>query len=464
MPHGAGTDREAIGRRTLIPVISLVLLLLGGGFSAHKLAERREVARERARYAAAARIDNQARSDQLRVWNSVLEADPTSAVARAQLAGLYVQRARESGDEQYYSRAEELARESLALTTGRNAKSYLTLAAALLAQHRFTEARDAAALAVAADSETVSYRALVAELDMELGDYDAAARGFSGLARYRAHLAIAPRLARWAETVGRPEEARRILERAAAEAETRRDMPREQVAWFRFRLGDHLRRHGKPRAARREFRAALAINPGDHRALRAWSELELAAGNGARAERLARAAAARSRTPETLVSLAEVLRARGDSQAADSVRDAVRALLAAEGGAFERAWHLQEMDWGGDVQATLAILEAEIRERPDIHGYDLLGWAYYKSGRIAEASEASRQALRTGTSDAAMWFRAGVIARAAGDPAVAIQRLAHALELNPEFHHSYAAQARGLTRALSGRSMPLTAASTRRAF
>src|SRR6266540_1622835 len=60
------------------------------------------------------------------------------------LAALYLQRARETGAFEDYRRAERLARRSLALRVAHNGKTYALLAATLLAQHRFTEARDVA--------------------------------------------------------------------------------------------------------------------------------------------------------------------------------------------------------------------------------------------------------------------------------------------------------------------------------
>ncbi len=70
--------------------------------------------------------------------------DPASALDCAQLAGLYLARARETGDHQDLHRAEAAARRSLAGRWRRNGKAALTLASSLVAQHRFGEALEVA--------------------------------------------------------------------------------------------------------------------------------------------------------------------------------------------------------------------------------------------------------------------------------------------------------------------------------
>ena len=107
-----------------------------------------------------------------------------------------------------------------------------------MAQHRFAEALDVGRELLALDSTSVAARGLVAETELELGRYDEAGRLFGQLATYEGDIGVAPRLARWDELHGRPEEARRLLRLARDEAGRRHAMPKEQIAWFHLRLGD----------------------------------------------------------------------------------------------------------------------------------------------------------------------------------------------------------------------------------
>lgn len=451
MARAVGWLRTARGAGRLVwGVVFATAVALSLG-AIHVRAERSRAA-ERASLAKAATLDRRSRDDQLRVWTIALNADPGSALALAQLAALNVQKARETGSEAYYPVAESLARRSLELRIHRNAKTYVVLASTLLAQHRFSEARVAAAAAHELEPDVPQYRALLAEIDMELGDYGAAAQGFTGLGRYRAHLSIGPRLARWEEVNGHVSSAREILETVTAEAQNRPDLPREQMAWFHFRLGDHYRRHGSPRRAGRAYRQALETNPGDYRAHKALAELELANGRTRAAQVHARAAVGRSRTPETLLTLATVLRHSGDTAAARSIEAEVAETIGPEGGSFERAWHAYRLEWSAPSAGLTELLERESRERGDVQGYDLLAWAYYKSARLPEARAAISSALRSGTSDAAVWYHAGVIFHASGEPSRARAYMREALRLNPRFNAGQAEHARSLVRSLENSS------------
>lgn len=431
-----GDDPPRRARRSrlsaLVATIALATTLAGGlWLGASELLDHRERNDEWARAARAAAADRQSREDQLRVWTEVLRGDAASALALGHLAALNVQKGRETGQESHYPVAEEMARRSLRLRTQRNGAAYVTLASALLAQHRFAEAREAAAAARALDPDVFQYDALLAELDMELGNYEAASQGFARVAPYRSHLSVGPRLARWAEVTGRPGAAREILEELVAEASDRDDLPREQLAWFHLRLGDHYLRHGSLRRAHRSLTRALETNPGDYRAHNTLAKLALAKGAPKAALRHARAATAGSRTPETLLTLAGALHASGAEPPAHAIEAEVAAEIGADGGTFERAWHEYRLERGMAPRDLAALLEREAAARPDVEGYHLLAWAYYQENRIVEARAAILIALRTGTSDAAVWHRAGAIFKAAGDSARAAGFRLRARALNP---------------------------------
>src|SRR5687768_10788782 len=84
---------------------------------------RRLTAMERVTTAAALSADSaerELRTADVAFYEARAASDPTSAADRTQLAALYLQRARETGDDQDYLRAERTARASLDLRTQRN--------------------------------------------------------------------------------------------------------------------------------------------------------------------------------------------------------------------------------------------------------------------------------------------------------------------------------------------------------
>jgi len=370
--------------------------------------------------------------------------DPRSARDFTQLAGLYLQRARETADNADLIRAEETARQSLALRRGRNDEAVGVLASSLMAQHRFDEAHDAALELLRTDSTSIPARGMVAEAAMELGRYDEAARLFGMLETYQSDLGTAPRLARWAELRGDSQGARRLLREALEQARRRHGMPREQLAWFHLRLGDLALRTGHLGEAERQLDAGLSILPDDYRLLGTLARLQAARHRWRAAAATGELAVAHALDPATLGLLSDAWRALGDSAKASEYDRAMALSVSHQPGAYHRAWSLYLLDHGRDVQTVLANVMRELETRRDIYGYDLLAWALHASGRNDEARAPMARALALGTQDAMLYYHAGMIALATGDTAAARSRLRHALAINSWWHPTQPTQARAV--------------------
>lgn len=368
-------------------------------------------------------------------------ADPQGAADRATLAGLYLQRSRETGSFEDYRHAETFARESIALRSARNSHAHRILAAALLTQHRFTEARAAAEQLVALFPDEPAHRALLGEIQLELGDYEAAGATFDGLRREHEHMAVAPRLARWAEVRGDREGELAALRSVAHKALYRSDLPREQVAWFHLRLADHLIRFGAFDEARTVIATGLAEEPNDHRLVALLARVAAVHGQWdaviAYGARIGDAADLR-----TIALIGDAYAARGDSAAAERQYERLEASVAENPEPYNRQWTQFRVDHGRNLPETLALLRREAQTRRDVLGYDLLAWALYKSGEYAEARLAMQQALRMNTQDASFHYHAGMIELALGNDDAGRRHLSAALGINPRFHHVHAARAR----------------------
>ena len=391
------------------------------------------------------------RDAQIRVWHQALDADPTSAAALGQLSALHLQRAREGGGFSDYLTAESYARRSVAKRTNRNAKTAVTLVSALLAQHRFAEARDVAADLVRREPDIPQYRSLLGEVAMELGDYRTAGAMLDPLTRERGILSVASRLARWAELNGRTAAARGILEAARDDALTRSDVPSETRAWFEFRVGDLALRTGRLRGDEAAFRAGLAIEPDDPRLLAGMARLFALRGDAAEAVSWGDRAIAVQLDPGTLGVVGDAYAALGDREKAAEYFRTMEVAVTAQPGPFHRAWSLYLLDHNLRVNEVLGRAREELKQRRDIYGYDLAAWALHRARRDREAAAPMRAALQLGTPDAMLWFHNGMIARAAGDSAHARESLEHALALNPHFHVSQPAEARAVLDSLAAR-------------
>lgn len=420
-------------------ILALVTLTSVAGlfaWSDRSAAHAAESARSRATLDALSPRELQRHNLEIAAWSRALAVDPASAISLGMLAALHLQRARETGDDADYQRAEQYARRSLSLRVNRNAKTYLTLASTLMAEHRFAEADTVASNAVAADPGRPEYLALRAEVRLELGDYERAGAVFDSLYRFRSKLSIAPRLARWAELNGRTDEAFHILRTSVAEADTRQDIPVEQAAWFHFRLGDLALRNGRFRLARKEFDRGLQIEPTDYRILGGLARLSLLEGDPDQAIAYGERAIAIKLDPATLGVMGDAFLARHDTVAADENFRTLEIAVRGQPGAYHRAWSLFLLDHHRRIAEVHEKALAELSTRRDIYGYDIIAWSLFKLGRYAEAAEYMRAALRLGTRDALLYYHAGMIEHALGHNSEAAAFLTAALRINDRFDYT----------------------------
>ena len=345
--------------------------------------------------ASAARI----REQDIEFFQRRISRDPSGALDLVRLGALYLERARQSGDEADFVHAETLARRSLRNRAERNPAALQLLAAALLGQHRFGAARTMAERLVRLEPENGVAQASLGEVLLELGEYREADRIFRRLTAQRYTLALAPRYARWLELRGHAGEARRLLEWARDETERADPATPERVAWFELRLGEMALRFGGLREARRRLDAGLTLAPEHWRLLAARARVALALQDWATAIALGDSSLARRLDPATLALVGDAWRARGDSARAAEYYGAMEAATQGPRGGFHRAWYLALLDHDRRVPDVLAAVLRDLETRRDVYGYDLAAWALYKSGRFGEARSAMARALAWGTED-----------------------------------------------------------------
>jgi tetratricopeptide (TPR) repeat protein len=284
----------------------------------------------------------------------------------------------------------------------------------LLAQHRFTEARDEAAALVAREPDIPQYRSLLGEVAMEVGDYATTQTMFDSAWSERASLGTAPRLARWMELTGHIRDARRMLTAARDDAMSRRDVANETKAWFNLRVADLELRAGRFNAAESALQAGLAIEPDDPRLFAAMARLAAARGAPRDVIRWGERAIGLQLDPATLGLVGDAYAALGDTAKSTEYFHTLEVAVSAQPGAYHRAWSLYLLDHSLRVDEVLRKAQEELVDRKDIYGYDLVAWALHKSGREQEAATMMRQALKLNTPDPLLVRHAAAISKASG--------------------------------------------------
>jgi Flp pilus assembly protein TadD len=337
------------------------------------------------------------RDRDIEFFEARVAADPAGALDRLRLGVLNLERARATGKEADLHQAESLARASLSLREAHNSGAWHLLAAALLGQHRFVEALWAAERLEQADP-AAGPRALRGEILLELGRYPEADSVLGSLSAFRHQPGITPRYARWLELRGRSAEARRLLEAGRRNA-IERGVP-DELVWYDLRLGDLNLRHGRYREARRLLDEGLGLRPDDWRLLAGRARLALKEGDGRLAVALGDSSLALHFDPATLALVADGWRLENQPELAEPYLRALEAAgSSAPRGGFHRSWYLALLDHDRMVPLVLSRVAQDLTTRPDAQGWDLLAWALFKSGRLAEARGASTIALTLGTGD-----------------------------------------------------------------
>ena len=347
-------------------------------------------------------------------YTTRVSEDPGSAIDRLALAGLVYARARSTGSASDLKRAESLSRESITLRHERNGQAYEVLASALMARHAFREAH---AVAVSADSlepGTPSHLALLGEIELELGAYDAAATHFRAVHYDGAQFTIGARVARWYEVTGRSDIAREMLRRAIVAADERTDLPHEQAAWFHYRLGELELRLGHLVAADSAFRRGLTKNPDDVRILGGLARSAMARGDWRQATTLGEQAISIQLEPATLGTISQAYAKLGDTAQATRYAEAMSRSALTQPGSIHRAWGQFLLDHGtaADRADVLRRARRDLRERQDVYGHDLMAWALYRAGRIDEAKAEMKLALAQHTEDVLLSEHAQALAAA----------------------------------------------------
>jgi tetratricopeptide (TPR) repeat protein len=354
------------------------------------------------------------------------------------LGRAWIRKARESSDTGYYAHADACARIALELEPSNRLAQDLH-AMVLLNDHKFEEARQASvAITALRDDDPVAYGTLSDAL-LELGRFDDAARAVQTMVDLKPNLPSYSRASyvRWLQ--GDTRAAKDIARHAMDAGGDSRDT--EPLAWVLVQAGMIFWHEGDYEGADAGFDRALAAFAEFPPALVGKGRVAMAHGDAKRAAELFGRAYAVSPLAETAWLLGDARTAAGDT---DGAKDAYGRVLDVGRKTDGRTLALFLATKDTDPARALHLAEAELRVRGDLYTDDTLAWALYRNGRFHEAEKAITRATGLGTRDARLLYHEGAIRIAVGATARGEKLVRRALELNPHFDATGAAEAAAL--------------------
>jgi tetratricopeptide (TPR) repeat protein len=358
------------------------------------------------------------------------------------LGRAWVRKARESADPGFYLNADACAQ--VVLERSPDQKLALDLRGlVLLNGHKFDEARALAAQVTARHPEDPMAWGTLSDAYLEMGRYDEATDAAQTMVDLKPNLPSYSRASylQWlrGDVVGARESVRRALDSGRAG----KSDP-EPGAWVFVQAATMFWHEGDFDGADVGFDKALE-RIGDYAPANVGKgRVAMAKGDPRRAAELFERAWKVSPLVETAWLLGDAREAMGDAKgAADAY-----ALVEREGRRTDpRTLSLFLSTKGrsaAEAEDALALARKEYEVRKDITSEDALAWAYYRTGRIAEAKACILKARRLGTPDARLMFHEGAIRIAAGDVKQGKMLVAAAIKKNPAFDATGVKEAKAL--------------------
>ncbi|MGH7909285.1 MAG: tetratricopeptide repeat protein, partial [Thermodesulfobacteriota bacterium] len=271
---------------------------------------------------------------------------------------------------------------------------------------------------------------------IELGQYENAKKAYETMVSLGPGLDSYSRISYMRELMGDVKGAIQAMKKAIEEG-IKRNLPRENVAWAQYILGELYFNTGDLKKAGEQYQASLKNYDNYYYALAGLGKARASEKNYGEAIELYKKAIGIIPLPLFVSSLGDVYKKTGNMKEAKKQYDLVEyigLLSKINKVIYNRELALFYADHDMKLDEAFEQARKELEVRKDIYTYDTLAWALYKNNEPKEALEASKESLSLGTKDANLFFHAGMIYYKLGDMAKAKEYLNKALSTNPNFH------------------------------
>jgi tetratricopeptide (TPR) repeat protein len=345
-----------------------------------------------------------------------LDKEPARADSWSELAIALARRARETGNPDYYDEAWKASETSLRVAPGnhegRKAQVWI-----LLGQHEYRRAVELAEQINRAVPDDVLVYGFLSDGYVELGRYDEAETAVQWMLDMRpGNVPGLTRAAHLRELFGEHEGAVEFMDTAFRRTP---DNEVEDRAWIMTQIAHLSLLTCRTEAADRILGEALKLFPEYHYALAQQRELRWQQGRVDEAVAAARRHVAAAPHPENRFELGVALHRTGRLDEATSIWQQFEADARAEMDNWDNA-NIELItyyaDYAGRPHDALMVARKQSARQKDVRTLEALAWALHRNGQSREAAIEMKKALDVGIRQPVTFYRAGVIAAAAGAP------------------------------------------------
>ncbi len=404
------------------------------------LAESAFAQQTRVRSRSAARMNTDAR---IAYYEKLVSTDASDIHSAMQLAAVYMQKTRETGDGSYVERASKLVDKALAADKT-NYEALRTRNLIDMIRHDFPKVTATARQMIAISPDDPQNWGTLGDALMEMGDYAGALSAFETLQKLKPGMHSSHRLAWHAFVTGDSAKALTLMADAAATAD---GFP-ENKSWCLVELGNIQFKIGKLDDAGKSYREAISIFPKMHSA-HAGLGYVLAARDrlpeAIESYKKAQAMVPMVQYAGALVDLYELSGNKDEAKKQMAMVDLAAKLEHAANQKANRTLGVIYADQERNLTEAIEFVKADLAVRKDAFTWDAMAWVLYRSKQYEQAREASRNAVKVGTPDPAIYFHAGMIELALNNRDEGRRLIGQALALNPRFDPRHAKTAAALT-------------------
>ncbi|MBS1617799.1 MAG: tetratricopeptide repeat protein [Bacteroidetes bacterium] len=356
-----------------------------------------------------------------------IQQQPTDEKLKLQLAALYIQEARVTGDHLYYDRAAMQLVDKTLKADSANFEALCFKSMIYLSEHHFADGLTYAQKAQSINPYNSFVYGLMTDAYVELGDYPAAVSTTDKMVSIRPDLRSYSRVSYLREIHGDYPGAIEAMKMAVSAGYP----GAEETEWARIQLGHLYENTGMRKEAQREYELALYERPD-------YAYAYAGLGRIAESNKYYKGAIANFEKADGLVEdysfkdeLIDLYLLNGEKekseQAAKKVLDKLNS--DAQAGTNDAAiGHYSDRELAyvyvktGDYAKALEHAEMEYNRRPDnIDANETLAWVHYKKGDYKEAAKYIAVALKTNSQNPTLLTHAALIYQKAGDTAKAAE-------------------------------------------